>query len=151
MPWVVSFLVSWALFFALVDFHTLKTHVSGGLLTLAAATLVDWGGQHLGLYKFYDLIIPWFGCSAFYIFGPVFTMGIIFSQYVPRRKWLQVLHIVMTSVFYLALEYFIIHTPVAAYARRHLLASAFVDVMTLSALTWVTTTFLKKEGSSLFT
>ena len=66
---------------------------------MGLATLVDWGGQHLGLYKFLDLIIPWFGCSAFYKFGPVFTMGIIFTQYVPKGKWLQGLHIIAMSIF----------------------------------------------------
>ena len=148
MPWVISFVVSWVLFFALVDFKTLKTNVAGGILALSMATLADWGGQLLGLYKFTDLIIPWFGCSAFYKFGPVLTMGVIFVQYVPTGKGLQFVNIVLFAVFFVALEYLILQTRVAIYLHWHLLASTFVDTVTFGSLTWFTLAFLRKDQPS---
>lgn len=150
MPWVITFVISWALFFALVDFRRLKTNIIGGVLSLGLGTLVDWGGQHLGLYEFHDLIIPWAGCSAFYKFGPIFTMGVIFVQHVPKGKWLQALNVLVVSLLYLGQEYLIIQTHAANYLHWHLLASFLVDLLTFSTLSWVTTAFLRMEELASF-
>lgn len=144
MPWVISFLVSWVLFLILVDRKTIKKNIFGGLLALTFATIVDWGGQQLELYIFKVLIIPWFGCSIFYKFGPIFTMEILFSQFVPKNKWLQALNVFVFAFLFLTLEQLIILTKVAQYIHWHFMASFFVDILALSSLTWVTTTFLKK-------
>jgi len=148
MPWLVSFAVSWALFLALVDFRRLPRNISGGILTLAMATLVDWGGPRLGLYRFTDPVVPWFGCSAFYQFGPVFTMGVVFAQYVPAGKWLQTVNILLFTVFYATLEYFLVRAGVGTYLHWHLLASAFIDTVTFGSLTWFTLAFLRKNEPS---
>lgn len=151
MPWVISFLVSWVLFFILVDRTNLKINMFGGLLSLTLASIVDWGGQHLELYKFYDIIIPWFGCSAFYKFGPIFTMGILFSQCVPRKKWMQAINIFAFAGIFIFLEYLVVLTRVAQYIHWHILASFLLDILTFSALTWFTTTFLKKSNTNIYT
>lgn len=144
MPWVISFIVSWVLFFILVDKATLMKNIFGGLLILIIASIVDWGGQKLELYTFKDLIIPWFGCSAFYKFGPVFTMGILFIQSVPNKKWWQTLNIFVFSIIFLALERLITLTNVAQYIHWNILASLLVDILTFASLTWFAIEFLKK-------
>lgn len=147
MPWVISFIVSWILFFLLIDKSKLKYNVLGGVLALTLASIVDWGGQKLELYTFRDLIIPWFGCSAFYKFGPVFTMGILFSQLASNKKWLQTLNIFAFSSIFLTLERLIILTNVAEYIHWHILASLFVNVLALTSLSWFTMAFLRKPNS----
>ena len=144
MPWIISFIVSWVLFLVLVDKASLKTNIFGGLLALTLASIVDWGGQRLELYVFKDVIIPWFTCSAFYKFGPVFTMGVLFSQSIPEKKVWQALNIFVFTILYLALEYLIILTGVAQYIHWHILASFIVNILTLTSLTWFTLTFLRK-------
>ncbi|WP_202710834.1 hypothetical protein [Sporosalibacterium faouarense] len=146
MPWIVSFILSWILFFLLIDFKQLKTNIWGGIVALILASFVDWGGQKLGLYEFHDLIIPWFGCSAFYKFGPVFVIGILFAQYLPRKKKLQGLNIIVQSILFLCLENLIIRTGTAEYVRWHILASLTADLLAFSSLTWFTIAFLKKEA-----
>ncbi|MDQ2085569.1 hypothetical protein RBH29_03865 [Herbivorax sp. ANBcel31] len=86
MPWVISFFISWILFFILIDHKKLKINILGGISALILASIVDWGGQELQFYQFYDVIIPWAGCSAFYKFGPILTMGTLFSQSIPKKK-----------------------------------------------------------------
>lgn len=145
MPWVISFAASWVLFFILVDRNSLEINIFGGLLTLVLATIVDWGGQHLVLYEFNDLIIPWFGCSAFYKFGPIFTMGILFSQYFPEKIWMQTVNIFVFSFLFIFLEYLIILTHVAKYIHWNILASFFIDILAFSSLSWFTISFLKNR------
>ncbi|MFZ5987689.1 MAG: hypothetical protein ACOYWZ_11270 [Bacillota bacterium] len=146
MPWVISFIVSWIVFFFLVDFSKIKVNVIGGTLALSLATFVDWGGQELGLYRFHDLIIPWFGCSAFYKFGPILTMGTIFTQYVPNRKWFQLINVIVSSLLFLFLELITINTHVAEYVHWHFIASLLVDLLTFSSLTWITVTYLRSDN-----
>lgn len=146
MPWVISFIVSWILFFALVDYKTLRKNCIAGLATLALASIVDYGGQKIGLYAFYYLIIPWFGCSAFYKFGPVFTMGVIFAQHVPDNKWMQALNILICSLLFLMLELAIMNAGAAQYLKWNYYASFTVDVLAFSSLTWFTTAFLRDKN-----
>ncbi|CCO07448.1 hypothetical protein [Desulforamulus hydrothermalis] len=141
MPWVITAVVSWIIFYFLVDVNLLRRTVWGGFFTLALGSLVDWGGQYLNLYKFHDVIISWAGCSVFYKFGPVFVIGILFTQYLPKKKYLQVINIVVISLLYLTLELLILQTTAAEYINWHYLASFTVDIGAFIALTWFAETF----------
>ncbi|MDD3705870.1 MAG: hypothetical protein PHC45_07405 [Clostridiaceae bacterium] len=145
MPWVISFVISWILFFVLSDNKNLKKYIWGGVLAVLLASIVDYGGQKLRLYAFHEIIIPWATCSAFYKFGPIFTMGILFSQYVPKSKWLQTAHIIACSALYILLELIIINTGVAEYIHWNTLASFFINVVTFGSLTWFTLVFIRHE------
>ncbi|MFZ5966918.1 MAG: hypothetical protein ACOYVK_07060 [Bacillota bacterium] len=148
MAWLISFIISWILFFLLIDYRQLRRNILGGFLVLALASFIDWGGQHLELYAFHDLIIPWAGCSAFYKWGPVFTIGTVFAQYVPKTKWMQALNIFVVSLLFLALENLVIRTGTAEYIHWHMLASFTVDILSLCSLTWFTVTFIRKNRTA---
>jgi len=148
MPWVISFLASWVVFFFTIDWSGLRRNIYGGLLALVMGTIVDWGGQKLNLYTFKDLIIPWFGCSTFYKFGPILTMGVLFTQHVPGNKWWQLINIIACTLLYLSLEYIIVMTDVAHYINWHILASMLVDILVFSSLTWFTITFIRSQAES---
>ncbi|HYF75348.1 MAG TPA: CBO0543 family protein [Candidatus Nitrosocosmicus sp.] len=143
MPWVISFISSWVLFFLLTDNKSLKKNIMGGILALLLGSLVDYGGQKLGLYSFYEIIIPWATCSAFYKFGPIFTMGVLFCQHVPQNKWLQLAHIVACSILYILLELSVISTGVAEYLHWNILASFTVNILAFCSLTWFTLAFIR--------
>lgn len=141
MPWVITAIVSWVLLYFLVDVTYLKRTIFGGVFTITIASLVDWGGQQLDLYKFHDVIIPWAGCSIFYKFGPVFVIGVLFTQYLPQKRYLQILNIIVISTLYLSMEVLILQTNVAEYINWHILASFIIDLAALTSLTWVVQTF----------
>lgn len=145
MPWVISFFISWILFFTLVDYKELKRNIFGGIAALILGSIVDWGGQKLDLYQFYDVIIPWAGCSAFYKFGPILVIGILFSQSIPKKLWMQTLNILVFSLLYLFLEALIINVGVAEYVNWHILASFLFNVLTFSTLTYFSQSFLKNN------
>lgn len=141
MPWVITAVVSWILLYFLVDVWQLRRTILGGLFTLVLGSLVDWGGQTLNLYKFSDVIIPWAGCSIFYKFGPIFVIGILFTQYLPKSRTLQIINILVVSLLYLSMEALILQTRVAEYINWHILASLMVDIGAFTILTWFAQTF----------
>lgn len=143
MPWVISFISSWILFFLLTDNKNLKKNIMGGVLAVLLASLVDYGGQKLELYSFYDIIIPWATCSVFYKFGPIFTMGVLFCQYMPDNKWLQAANILVCSILYILLEMSIISTGVAEYIHWNTLASFVINIVTFGSLSWFTLVFIR--------
>ncbi len=145
MPWVVTFIFSWILFFIFIDFKSLRVNTAGGLISVLLATLVDWGGGQLNLYHFHDVIISWAGCSIFYKWGPVFTMGTLFVQLVPLDKWLQMVHVLVFSLSYIAMEIMIVYSGAACYEHWHWLASFFINLIVFSTLTWITLLFIRKS------
>lgn len=147
MPWVISFFISWILFFVLIEYKNLKFNIWGGILALLLASIVDWGGQHLNLYQFYNVIIPWASCSAFYKLGPIFVMGILFSQSIPKKLWMQFLNILVFSLLYLFLEALVISTGTAEYIHWHILASLVINMLTFSTLTYFSQSLLKPFNS----
>lgn len=112
-------------------------------MALLLASIVDHGGIKLGLYKFYEIIIPWAGCSVFYKFGSIFTMGVIFCQHVPRDKWLQLANIFVASSLYIMLEISIISTGVAEYIYWSPIASFVINILAFCSLTWYTLIFIR--------
>lgn len=145
MPWVIVFVICWILFFCFVDSKMLRENIFGGLVAVGMATIVDCGAQHLSLYEFYNLIISWAGCPIFYIFGPIFTMGILFVQFIPPGKWLKTIHIIVFSFTFAVMDYLTVQINTARYIHWHSLASFFVNILSFCTLTWIATTFIREK------
>lgn len=145
MPWIIPFIITWTVFFILVDKDTLKYNFFGGLAAFILATFVDWGGTHLGLYKFTNVVVPWFGCSFFYKFGPILSMGILFTQAVPENKWMRLFNIFAFSAFFISFEYLLDQMGVVKYHHWNMLASTTVNILTFSTLTFIKTNFIQRH------
>jgi uncharacterized membrane protein YoaT (DUF817 family) len=109
----------------------------GGFMFAALASIVDWGIQQMGLYEFRYLIIPFLGSSLFYIWGPVFTMGALFFQFLQPNRLLQVVNILVFSVAYLSMESLIVKSGAASYHNWHLLASFGIDLLTFFSFSYI--------------
>lgn len=136
MPWLISFIFSWIIFIIFIDLKRLKFTLYGGAITVTLASLVDWSGQELGLYQFNDNLFHFAGNSFFYIFGPVFTMGVLFFQFMQRNRVAQSANILAFSLTYLSMEYLIIQTGAANYLNWHYPASLLLDILVFSALSF---------------
>lgn len=136
MAWLISFILSWIVFLIFVDRKKLNFTLYGGLITLALGTLVDWAGNELGLYSFHNHLIRFAGNSFFYSFGPIFTMGVLFFQFLQRDKVAQMANIIAFSLTYLSIEYLIVQSGTAQYLHWHYLASFIVDILVFSALSF---------------
>lgn len=138
MPWVIIFIVSWLIFLFQIDKNNLRTMASGfAAIFLASAT--DYGGtKWFHLYKFSDVVIPWGCCSFFYIFGAIFTMGTLFTQFYPKKRWLKIMHVLVLSLLFLSLETLLTKVGVASYLNWNAWASLFVNIFAFSLLGWLT-------------
>ncbi len=137
MPWVIIFIYSWIIFFLLVDWKRLKTTVYGGLITTVLGLAVDLAGHKLDLYQFHDNIVGWMGNSLFYAAGLLFTMGVLFFQYLSTDRRLQMANVAVFSLAYLAVEVLIVKAGGASYVHWHYLASFTVDLLVFTALSYI--------------
>ncbi len=136
MAWLIVFIFSWIIFAMFVDLQRVRYSIYGGIITVIMASVVDWAGYELGLYRFNDNIIHWAHNSFLYIFGPVLTMGVLFFQFLNRDKRIQAGNILIFSLTYLAMEYLTVKNGSAVYLHWHYLASFFVDLLVFSALSY---------------
>ncbi|MCC7570932.1 hypothetical protein KO465_06340 [Candidatus Micrarchaeota archaeon] len=148
MPWVITFVASWLIFLLLIDKNNLRT-MAGGFTAVFLAALTDYCGVNwFHLYSFNDVVIPWGCCSYFYIFGVIFTMGALFTQFYPRKRWLKIMHVFVLSLLFLSLETLLTEVGVATYINWNAWASLFVNILALSTLGWITEIFqlnIKKQ------
>ncbi|RKO66533.1 hypothetical protein [Desulfofundulus salinus] len=137
MPWVISFAISWLVFFALADRRRYMPLLVGGLAAVIVQLLTDNMGHYLNLYRISDPVLPIFYSSAFFTFGPVFTMGALFGQYLPSLRWLQGLHIMAFSGLFLLEERMFMLAGVLVYTHWDHFASLLVNTLVFTGLAWL--------------
>lgn len=136
MEWIVTFVLGWLMLVILVDKSRLHHTMWGGVTAVVLQLIVDTGASNLGLYTVvskYHLG----GGSPFFTFGVVFTMGILFFQYIPTNIWLKITHILVISTLFLALEYLLEYRSVLRYHHWHMGASWFTNILVFITITWV--------------
>lgn len=79
MPWIITFIVSWIIFFLLVDWRYIKYTVWGGLLALSFQLVVDEIAIGLNLYDFSNVVIRIFDSSLFFTLGAPFCIGVLYA------------------------------------------------------------------------
>ncbi|SHI85876.1 hypothetical protein [Desulfofundulus thermosubterraneus] len=137
MPWVITFAISWLVFFALAERRSRVSLLVGGLVACVIQLFTDFIGQDLHLYRISDPVLPIFCSSAFFTFGSVFTMGALFGQYLPSPRWLQGLHILVFSGLFLLQEHMFMLAGVLEYIRWYHPASFLVNFTVFVTLAWV--------------
>jgi len=137
VPWVVSFVVAWLLFLALVRWPLLRYTAWGGL----AAALVQVANDALmirqGLYRIEQPLAPFLHSSAFFSLGPPLALGVLFIQYLPRAPWLQALNVAVWAALFLGLETLLCQSGVLVYQHWNPALSYFVDILVMGFLTWL--------------
>lgn len=136
MSWIVVLIYCWILFFLFIDRTRFKHTVYGGLITAALGTMVDWAGQRLELYRFDGVPVGPAGASLLYAVGPLFTMGVLFFQYLTLNRRMQAANVAAFSLAYLAVETLIVWSGGARYIHWHFLASLGVDLIVFTALSY---------------
>jgi len=150
MPWLISFIVSWIVFFILVDSKKLKTTIIAGIFTMVLQLYVDHDAIIYGLYSITNPIINLLESSLFFTFGIAFTLGVLFVQYLPKtNKWLKILNILVWALLFLILEVFMVNVGVIKHIKWSYLNSFSVNIAIFIILTWMGETFFtqtEKKG-----
>lgn len=136
MHWLTFFIYSWIIFFIFVDWSKFNRSIYGGLLALWLGALVDWAGHYLNLYHFNHTNFGSLANSVLYAAGPLFTMGVLFFQYVSLSHRLQMANVAVFSLAYFAAELLIVKSGAASYIHWHYLASLGVDITVFTAMSY---------------
>ncbi|MBO8137670.1 MAG: hypothetical protein H0Z40_06000 [Desulfotomaculum sp.] len=78
--------------------------------------IIDTGADILGIYEV-SSIVKIGGGSAFFTLGTVFTMGVLFVQFLPTNHWLKAAHIIATATLFLGLEYLFVQRSLVNYTH----------------------------------
>ncbi|MFX4261725.1 hypothetical protein ACOBQJ_05950 [Pelotomaculum propionicicum] len=134
--WLASAIVSWIIFFLLLDWSRIKYTVWGGFITVALQLLVDTGAMNLNLYRvesFYYILTS----STFFTFGVVFTIGVLYAQTLPENRWMQALNIIVATTLFSLQELLFIKVQVLEYISWSHAASIFVNILVFISYTWI--------------
>ncbi|HPU35246.1 MAG TPA: hypothetical protein PL078_05625 [Bacillota bacterium] len=134
--WLISAIVGWIVFFLLVDRFRLKHTVWCGFIICAVQLLVDAGAMQLNLYRVHSFFHI-FGSSVFFTFGLVFTMGILFAQYLPKSPLLQGINIMVITALFSIEELLFMKTGALEYINWNPQFSIFIDILVLTSYTWL--------------
>ncbi|MBE3587202.1 MAG: hypothetical protein IMW93_01340 [Thermoanaerobacteraceae bacterium] len=138
MPWIIAFVISWLVFFLLADLRRPAPLLLGGLGAVVIQLLTDVLGQDLQLYRILQPVLPLWGSSAFFTFGPVITMGALFGQYLPLSRWLQGLYILVFACLFLLEEHMLMLAGVLEYTDHWSHPASFgVDLLVFIYLAWL--------------
>lgn len=110
-PWLYVFLISLTLFLLLFDIHTLKQNLWAGFVCIAYQTGLELVFNKENFMHFLRVgeglpksIVFSNTINIFYI-GIVFTMGILFVQFLPRNYILQIAHASIWLFYFRLMSY----------------------------------------------
>lgn len=133
--WLVSAVISWIIFFLLVDWSRIKYTIWGGFITSALQLVVDTGAIHLNLYQV-ESVYYILTSSVFFTFGVVFTIGVLYAQTLPENRWMQALSIVVATTLFSSQELLFLKIEVLEYINWRHAASVFVNILVFISYTW---------------
>lgn len=147
LEWIIFFVYSWIIFFLLVDFKQLKTTIWGGILAVLIEIAIDVYGITVGWYSLLNTVLVFFNIPILFTFGPVLTMGILFSQYTPRKVWVKLFSLFSISTLFTIQELLLVNQEVIMYHRWSIYYSIIFNLSVFIVLQWFSMVILRKEGT----
>lgn len=145
MDWIILFLASWILFLILVDWRDLKTNIWCGVFAIVLQLSIDTHAMNHNTYDINNPGISILGSSFFFVFGPVFTIGVLIAQFHPSKKWMMIVNILVLTFLYSLEEYFLLLRGNLSYMNWHHVDSIIVNTSAMVALSWFSLVVLNKN------
>lgn len=123
-------------FFLLVDLKKFYINVWGGIAACILQLIHDTEQDFLNNYHVYDAGIWLLKSSVFFTFGVVFTMGVIFLQFIPQNKILKIIHVLVFAIGFLVFEYIVINNEMLKYIHFSYLLSLADNILVMATLAW---------------
>lgn len=124
-------------FFLLVDWRKFHVNVWGGIAASILQLIHDTELASLGNYQFNDVGIWVLKSSFFLTFGIVFTMGVIFFQFIPKNMKLKIIHVIVFTAGLLIFEYIMVSNGKLKHIHYSYWLSLADNLLVLSALSWI--------------
>lgn len=143
--WFFSFVISWTVFLLLVDWNTFSRNFWGGIAASILELWQDTIASIVGMYHIQDGGFFLFRAPIFLTFGAVFTVGVLFLQYLPQNPKLQLLHIIMISAGFAVFEVIVESFGLLIKPHWNLLGSFFDNTIIMGSLAWLKQYILYKS------
>lgn len=148
MEWVILFVISWILFFLLIDYRALKINIWCGFLAIALQLSVDTYAMNHGLYIVNKHAVNVWGSSLFFVIGPVFVISVLMSQYHPRRRGLRIVTIFVYALLYSIQELLLLFSGSLTYIEWKFYNSLVINVCAMVIISWFAMVVLNKKGEN---
>lgn len=135
--WFYSFVVGWILFFILIDWTEFSKNIWGGIVAMVLELWQDGTADKVGLYYMKDRGISLFNIPIFFTFGVVFTMGVLFIQYLPKNPKLQLIHIIAFASGFLVFELIVTEFGLLVEPHWNHMGSFFDNIIIMGSLVWL--------------
>jgi len=145
MEWIILFGISWVLFLVLANFKELKTNLWCGFMAVILQLCVDSFCTSHGLYSIKTPILSFLGSSLFFVFGPIFIIGILLAQYHPKKRTIIVINVLSLAALYSFQEWILLTRKVLVYLNWNFLHSIIINVSALTFLSWFSIIILDKK------
>lgn len=146
MEWIIFFIVSWSIFFFLVDWKEFKLNSLCGLLALGMQLAVDTSMIAHGFYKVNDHVLNIWGSSAFFGMGAPFAFGTLLAQYQSCKRGFRILNVLVLAAIYTLQEINLIYSGALEYIDWNLIDSIMVNICAMIVLSWFSIVVLNKKG-----
>jgi hypothetical protein len=123
-------------FFLLIDWKKFSINVWGGIAACILQLIHDTEQEIIGNYHVHHAGIWILKSSAFFTFGIVFTMGVVFLQFMPQNKILKIIHVVAFSVGFLAFEFIALANGLLENVHSHYLLSLADNILVMVTIAW---------------
>ncbi len=134
--WFFSFVIGWIIFFALVDFKKININIWGGITAVILQLVHDTEGDISNFYHVHDAGLWILKSSVFFTFGLVFTMGVIFFQFIPGNWKLKLLHVLVFVAGFLLFEFIVLKNGMLTYVHYNFWLSVADDILVTLTLVW---------------
>lgn len=134
--WFYSFIIGWVALLLLIDWHSFKKNIWGGIVCSILELYQDGIAVHFGLYRLHNVGIYLLGTSVFFTLGIAFTMGVLFMQYLPGNNKLQLIHILVFSNGFLLFEFLVAKYGLLTHIHYSYALSFFLNILIMGSLAW---------------
>lgn len=150
MYWVFLFIISWILFFLLIDFKKFKYCIWSGFFSITIQLFIDTHAFSHGCYEVLDPVLSIWGSSLFFVIGPVFVIGTLMAQYSPSKRWLRVFSVLVFSLLYTLQEILLLMSDVLVYKNWSIIGSIIVNIFAMISISWFSIVILQVRKESIF-
>lgn len=152
MEYILLFSINWIILLYFVDIKKIKYNIFAGIMTVIMVIAVDYPNiVYKNLYYLNNPVIKIWGSSAFFIFGPPFTVAILIAQLNPRKWYLRVFHVLIIATLYSLVELILLKKGALVYVNWTFFDSIRVNYPAIVLISWfdlvVLRHFKNKEAS----
>lgn len=149
MTWIILFVISWVMFFFIVNYKTLKYNIWAGIFTVILEIMIDYPYTSLNLYKSMNNIIEVGGLSLFYLASVPLVVGTLMAQHYPSKLSYRIANIFVISIIFYGIEFLLLLKGDIIYLNWHWYNSIIINLIGISCISWFIIDIVQRKRENL--